>query len=104
VKADTPRLAAGDDHAGLDGAGRAGLPECSRPARSDADILADHPGARLENIRVVVAGDTAVLTGWVSDEVRRGVRDQTFRLRLTMTWVRTARGWRCLAGHASLPA
>jgi ketosteroid isomerase-like protein len=59
---------------------------------------------RLEDIRVVVAGDTAVLTGWVTDEVCRGGRDQTFRLRLTMTWVRTAQGWRCLAGHASSPA
>ena len=26
------------------------------------------------------------------------------RLRLTQTWVRTPEGWRCLAGHASLPA
>jgi hypothetical protein len=25
-------------------------------------------------------------------------------LRLTQTWVRTPEGWRCLAGHASLPA
>jgi ketosteroid isomerase-like protein len=58
----------------------------------------------LADIKVVVAGDTAVLTALATDEVRRGGRDQTFRLRLTMTWVRTSQGWRCLGGHASSPA
>ncbi len=59
---------------------------------------------RLEDARVAVTGDTAVLTAVVHDEVRRDGRDQTFTLRLTQTWVRTAEGWRCLAGHASVPA
>jgi ketosteroid isomerase-like protein len=59
---------------------------------------------RLENIRVVVLGDTAVLTALACDEVRRDGCDQTFRLRLTLTWARTPQGWRCLAGHASSPA
>ncbi|MCW2935616.1 MAG: hypothetical protein JWM19_6578 [Actinomycetia bacterium] len=59
---------------------------------------------RLEGITVVVAGDTAVLTAAVTDEVCTEGRDQAFRLRLTQTWVRTPDGWRCLAGHASLPA
>jgi hypothetical protein len=59
---------------------------------------------RLSDVQVVVIGDTAVLTGWVTDEVRRDGHDQVFRLRLTQTWVRTPDGWRCLAGHASSPA
>ncbi len=58
---------------------------------------------RLEEITVVVVGGTAVLTAAVTDEVSRDGRDQVFRLRLTLTWVRTPQGWRCLAGHASLP-
>jgi ketosteroid isomerase-like protein len=59
---------------------------------------------RLDGIHVTVAGDTAVLTATVTDEVSRDGRDHTFHLRLTQTWVRTPDGWRCLAGHASLPA
>jgi ketosteroid isomerase-like protein len=59
---------------------------------------------RLEDIAVVVIGGTAVLTATVTDEVSRDGRDQVFQLRLTLTWVRTPQGWRCLAGHASLPA
>jgi ketosteroid isomerase-like protein len=59
---------------------------------------------RLDDVRVAVVGDTAVLTAWVTDEVRRDGRDQVFTLRLTQTWVRTGEGWRCLAGHASSPA
>jgi hypothetical protein len=59
---------------------------------------------RLEGITVVVAHDTAVLTAAVTDEVCIEGREQALRLRLTQTWVRTREGWRCLAGHASLPA
>jgi hypothetical protein len=59
---------------------------------------------RLDETKIVVVGDTAVLTAWVTDEVTRDGRDLVFRLRLTQTWVRTAQGWRCLAGHASPPA
>ncbi len=58
---------------------------------------------RLAGVQVAVVGDTAVLTGWVTDEVRSDGRDQAFTLRLTQTWVRTGQGWRCLAGHASTP-
>jgi len=58
---------------------------------------------RLDGIKVVVAGDTAVLTAAVTDEVSRDGGDEAFHLRLTQTWVRTREGWRCLAGHASLP-
>lgn len=59
---------------------------------------------RLEDVTVVVVGDTAVLSAAVTDEVTRDGREQPFRLRLTQTWVRTPEGWRCLAGHASQPS
>jgi hypothetical protein len=59
---------------------------------------------RLDGVTVVVDGDTAVLTAAVTDEVTRNGREQSFRLRLTQTWVRTPAGWRCLAGHASEPS
>jgi hypothetical protein len=59
---------------------------------------------RLQDIKVVVAGDTAVLTAAVTDDVSQDGTDRVFRLRLTQTWVSTSEGWRCLAGHASLPA
>ena len=59
---------------------------------------------RLDDVRVTVAGDTAVLTAWVTDEVTRGGQDLEFRVRLTQTWTRTAQGWRCISGHASPPA
>jgi ketosteroid isomerase-like protein len=55
---------------------------------------------RLDDVTVVVVGDTAILSAAVTDEVTRGGREQSFRLRLTQTWVRTPEGWRCLAGHA----
>lgn len=59
---------------------------------------------RLDGVTVAVDGDTAVLTAAVTDEVTRNGREESFRLRLTQTWVRTAAGWRCLAGHASEPS
>jgi ketosteroid isomerase-like protein len=61
-------------------------------------------GQRLADVRLAVEADVAVLAAVVHDEVSRDGQDQTFTLRLTQTWVRTAEGWRCLAGHASLPA
>jgi ketosteroid isomerase-like protein len=59
---------------------------------------------RLDDVTVRVAGDTAVLTAWVTDEVTRDGRELSFRLRLTQAWVRGPEGWRCLAGHASVPS
>jgi ketosteroid isomerase-like protein len=59
---------------------------------------------RLEDVKVAVVADTGILTAAVTDEVSRDGCDHAFRLRLTQTWVRTPQGWRCLAGHASLPA
>lgn len=55
---------------------------------------------RLDDVNVTVVGSAAVLTAVVTDVVRRAGREQTFRLRLTQTWVRGAGGWQCLAGHA----
>ena len=58
---------------------------------------------RLENPEILLAGDrAAVLTALVVDLVRRdGGEPETFRMRLTQTWVHDdATGWRCLAGHA----
>ena len=55
---------------------------------------------RLDDVRVVVVGDTAVLTALVIDEVQKGGHDLTFSLRFTQTWVRAGDGWQCLAGHA----
>ena len=40
----------------------------------------------------------------VTGEVTRDGRDLAFQLRLTQMWVRTADGWRRLAGHASRPS
>jgi ketosteroid isomerase-like protein len=54
----------------------------------------------LEDAVVVIECDTAVLTGVVVDEVERDGRRETFRLRLTQTWVRAGEGWVVLAGHA----
>ena len=55
---------------------------------------------RLDDAVVAVAGDTAVLTALVIDQVTRDGQDVAFALRLTQTWVRTQSGWQCLAGHA----
>jgi ketosteroid isomerase-like protein len=57
-------------------------------------------GQRLEDAEVAVVGDTAVLRAVVVDEVERDGTRETFRLRLTQTWVRERGTWRCLAGHA----
>jgi ketosteroid isomerase-like protein len=55
---------------------------------------------RLEDVEVHAAADAAVLTAVVVDEVERAGARETYRLRLTQTWVRGADGWVCLAGHA----
>jgi Domain of unknown function (DUF4440) len=59
---------------------------------------------RLGDVKVAVVADTAVLTAAVTDEVSADRRNHAFHLRLTQAWIRTPQGWRCLAGHASLPA
>ena len=55
---------------------------------------------RIEDVHVIVAGDTAVLIAVAVDEVERDGEPQTFRLHLTQVWVRDDDGWLCLAGHA----
>jgi ketosteroid isomerase-like protein len=55
---------------------------------------------RFEQSTVTVVGDTAVLTAVVVDEVERDGKRETFRLRLTQTWVRIDGAWQCIAGHA----
>lgn len=54
----------------------------------------------LDDVDVQVVDGVAVLTAEVTDVVERHGRRETFRLRLTQTWTRSADGWRCLAGHA----
>ena len=61
-------------------------------------------GQRLESPEVVVVGDAAILTATVVDEVEEAGDRQTFRLRLTQTWVRDQGTWQCLSGHASSPS
>jgi ketosteroid isomerase-like protein len=58
---------------------------------------------RLEDPQVAIAGDTAVLTATVVDEVERAGEPQTFRLALLQTWVREDGRWLCLAGSAVRP-
>lgn len=55
---------------------------------------------RLEQPSVTVVGDAAVLTAIVVDVVDRGGNRETFRMRVTQTWVREGQEWKCIAGHA----
>ena len=55
----------------------------------------------LSDVAIVVTGDTGVLWAMVTDEVEEedcGAR--IHRMPMTQVWVRTERGWKCLAGHA----
>jgi len=55
----------------------------------------------LQDIDVQIIGNAvAVLTALVVDVVNRDGAQDTFRLRLTQTWVNSADGWQCLSGHA----
>jgi len=55
----------------------------------------------LQDVEVQVVGDAvAVLTALVVDVVNHDGSPETFRLRLTQTWVNTVDGWQCLSGHA----
>src|SRR5437773_2044557 len=48
----------------------------------------------------VVRDAVAVLTALVVDVVSRDGAQETFRLRLTQTWINAVDGWQCLSGHA----
>jgi len=56
-------------------------------------------GQALEDVRVVVVGDTAVLRGTAVDRIEAD-GPQVFRMPMTQTWIRSGDGWLCLAGHA----
>jgi ketosteroid isomerase-like protein len=55
---------------------------------------------RLVSPDVVVAGDTAIVTGAVEDEFERAGTPGAHTMRLTLVWVRDEAGWRVLAAHA----
>ena len=50
--------------------------------------------------QVTVVGDTAIVVAAVRDVVERDGGPVTFTMRVTQTWIRSADGWQCLAGHA----
>jgi ketosteroid isomerase-like protein len=50
--------------------------------------------------QVTVVGDTAIVVAAVHDVVERDGEPLNFTMRLTQTWIRSADGWQCLAGHA----
>jgi ketosteroid isomerase-like protein len=54
----------------------------------------------LDDVRVTVAGSTAVLVATVTDEIRTPDGREAFRMPVTQTWVREDGRWLCLAGHA----
>ncbi|QYN35455.1 nuclear transport factor 2 family protein [Pseudonocardia sp. DSM 110487] len=56
-------------------------------------------GQTLEDVRVVVVGDTAVLRCTAVDRIEAD-GPQIFRMPMTQTWTHSAEGWLCLAGHA----
>jgi hypothetical protein len=55
---------------------------------------------RLEDPEVTVVGDTAILLCTAHDTVVRDGVEYTYRMPVTMVWVRAHKGWVCLAGHA----
>lgn len=55
---------------------------------------------RFEDVAVTVVGNTAILRAIVTDDVSAASGREEFRMPVTQTWVRTAAGWQCLAGHA----
>ena len=57
-------------------------------------------GQDLGDAEVLVVGDAAVLRTVVTDTIDRADGTETYRMPMTQFWVRTASGWRCLAGHA----
>ncbi len=55
---------------------------------------------RLVEPDVVVAGDTAVVTGAVEDEFERAGEPGAHTMQLTLVWLRSDGAWRVLAVHA----
>jgi ketosteroid isomerase-like protein len=50
--------------------------------------------------QITIVGDTAVVVGAVRDVVERDGEPAAFTMRVTQTWIRSADGWQCVAGHA----
>jgi hypothetical protein len=69
--------------------------------RERVGLLESFPSAPCRPRAVVVFGDTAVLAAVAVDQVERDGRQESYRLRLTQTWIRDHGQWRCLSGHAS---
>lgn len=57
-------------------------------------------GQTLEDARVVVVGDTAVLRCPAVDLIEVDSCPEVFRMPMTQTWVRSGEDWLCLAAHA----
>jgi ketosteroid isomerase-like protein len=58
-------------------------------------------GQRFLEVDVVIAGDTAIVTGVVRDEYEHAGEAATHDVQVTFTWISDdAHGWRVLAGHA----
>ena len=55
---------------------------------------------RLVDPDVVIAGDTAIVTGAVEDEFERAGVPGAHTMQLTLVWVRSDGAWRVLAAHA----
>lgn len=54
----------------------------------------------VNDLTITVVGAAGVVAGIVVDEVERSGVAETYRMPVTMTWVRSGGAWRCLAGHA----
>lgn len=57
-------------------------------------------GQQFADVDVRVVDDVAVLRCTVTDDVTTEAGRALFRMPMTMIWIRSGRGWRCLAGHA----
>jgi ketosteroid isomerase-like protein len=67
--------------------------------RNTSGVVRWHSQA-LEDARVVVVGDTAVLRCTAVDLIELDGGPEIFRMPMTQTWVRSGGEWLCLAAHA----
>jgi ketosteroid isomerase-like protein len=52
-------------------------------------------------LKVRVYGDAAVVTGHTTTKETYKGKDLVNNLRWTDTWIKSAEGWKCVAGHSS---
>lgn len=57
-------------------------------------------GQGLGNPEILVVGEAAVLRTFVIDEIKDASGVRLCQMPMTQVWVRSAEGWKCLAGHA----